>query len=47
LKTLVEKKAIVTFQGKLPFVKILGNGEITKKLTIEGLANFSRSKGKD
>ena len=37
IKTLTEKKAVVTFQGKMPTVKILGNGEITKKLTIEGL----------
>ncbi len=37
LKTLAEKKAITTFQGNLPTVKILGKGEITKKVTLEGL----------
>lgn len=37
MKTLAEKKAIVTFQGKFPSVKILGNGELTKKISIEGL----------
>lgn len=35
-KTLIEKKVIVTFEGRVPHVKILGNGEITKKLSFEG-----------
>lgn len=46
LKTLAEKKAIVTFQGKFPVVKILGNGEITKKISIEGLKISKEARAK-
>ena len=35
-KLLLEKKLIRRIKGKLPKVKILGKGEITRKLTIEG-----------
>jgi large subunit ribosomal protein L15 len=35
-KILVEKKLIRKIKGKLPKVKILGQGELTKKLVIEG-----------
>jgi len=35
-KTLLEKKLIRRIKGKTPKVKILGKGEITKKLVIEG-----------
>jgi large subunit ribosomal protein L15 len=34
-KTLQEKKLISTYKGKVPKVKILSTGEITKKVTIE------------
>ncbi len=36
-KTLEAKKAISSFNGNIPVVKILGGGEITKKVTLEGL----------
>ncbi|MBZ1345070.1 MAG: uL15 family ribosomal protein [Candidatus Nealsonbacteria bacterium] len=35
-KILTEKKIIAEIKGKMPKVKILGKGEITKKLIIEG-----------
>lgn len=35
-ETLIEKKLIRRIKGKIPKVKILGKGEITKKLVIEG-----------
>lgn len=35
-KVLHEKKLIRKIKGKLPKVKILGQGKLTKKLTIEG-----------
>ncbi len=34
-KTLLEKKLIRRIKGRKPKVKILGKGELTKKLTIE------------
>ncbi len=34
-KTLLEKKLISTIDGKIPWVKILSNGEVTKKFIIE------------
>ncbi|MCF7815924.1 MAG: 50S ribosomal protein L15 [Candidatus Pacebacteria bacterium] len=40
--TLIAKGIISTKKGKVPQVKILGNGEITKKLTISG-CTFSAS----
>lgn len=35
-KTLIESKLISTIDGKIPRVKILGSGEFTKKINIEG-----------
>lgn len=35
-KSLIEKKLLRSKGGKMPKVKILGNGKITKKLLIEG-----------
>lgn len=37
LNSLLEKKVITKFSGKFPKVKILGSGELTKSLNIEGL----------
>jgi large subunit ribosomal protein L15 len=45
-KTLEEKKAISTFNGKLPMVKILGNGELTKKISFEGVKISGEAKAK-
>lgn len=39
---LIEKKLISTVDGKIPYVKILSNGEVTKKFTIEK-CKFSES----
>ncbi len=36
LATLVEKKVIKAQKGKMPIVKILGTGELTKKLALTG-----------
>lgn len=33
--TLIEKRTISTLDGRIPQVKILGSGDITKKFTIE------------
>ena len=41
-KILLEKKLISLQNGKMPEIKILGNGEITKKLLFKGL-KFSNS----
>ena len=35
-KTLIEKKLVSKIKGRVPEVKILGNGELTKKLIVEG-----------
>lgn len=35
-KTLLEKKLIRRLEGKLPKVKILGNGNLTKAVIVEG-----------
>jgi len=35
-EVLLEKKIISKIKGRMPQVKILGGGEITKALTIEG-----------
>ncbi len=45
-KTLEAKKAISSFNGNLPVVKILGTGEITKKVTLEGLKVSKEAKVK-
>ena len=44
--TLFEKGLIEKKKGKLPWVKILGNGEITKKIEIEGLKISATAKEK-
>jgi large subunit ribosomal protein L15 len=44
--TLSEKKLVKTQKGKIPTVKILGNGEITKKLVLSGLNVSARAKAK-
>lgn len=43
-KTLLEKRIIGRIKGKLPVVKILGNGELKKKLTFEDCL-FSKKAG--
>jgi len=45
-KTLVEKKGIMTIEGRTPHVKILGTGEITKKLSFEGVKISASAKEK-
>ena len=35
-EVLIDKRLIRRIKGKIPKVKILGKGEITKKLVIEG-----------
>lgn len=35
-KTLIEMKIISTYEGNVPRVKILGNGDLTKKISVEG-----------
>ncbi len=45
-KTLIEKKGLATFEGKIPYVKILGKGEITKKLSFEGCKVSAEAKAK-
>ncbi len=37
LKTLIENDVIATWSGKVPRVKILGEGEITKALKVSGV----------
>lgn len=36
LETLLEKRLIAKVKGKMPQVKILGKGKLTKKLEVEG-----------
>lgn len=43
---LVKKGAISLLKGKIPAVKILGTGEITKKVTIKGCTVSSTAKTK-
>lgn len=45
-KTLIEKKGITTYEGNIPHVKILAQGEITKKLTFEGVKVSNEAKAK-
>lgn len=44
--SLIEKKVVSTFQGKVPAIKILADGDLTKKLTIEGLKVSAGAKAK-
>ncbi|MBI5126212.1 MAG: 50S ribosomal protein L15 [Candidatus Taylorbacteria bacterium] len=34
--TLIEKKLVSTVKGKVPQIKLLGTGDLTKKLTVTG-----------
>ncbi len=45
-ETLFEKGIIKRTKGKLPWVKILGNGDISKKVEIEGLKISGTAKEK-
>ncbi len=44
LTTLMRKRLVKRSGGKVPAVKILGNGEMTKKLKIEGVAVSASAK---
>ncbi len=44
--TLLAKKILTTKKGKLPEVKILGTGEITKKITLSGCIISASAKAK-
>ncbi len=44
IKTLKEKGLVELRKGKLPKVKVLGGGELTKKLSFNGLAVTSSAK---
>lgn len=44
--TLVEKNVIETYKGKIPAVKILAAGEITKKLSFEKVLVSAEAKAK-
>ena len=43
---LVEKTVISSLSGKIPMVKILGDGEVTKKFTITGCTVSDSAKAK-
>jgi len=45
-KTLIEKRLIRRIRGRLPKVKILGQGKLTKKLIIEGCQASKQAKEK-
>ena len=45
-EALVEKKIVRRVSGKIPAIKILGSGTLTKKLTIKGLAVSASAKEK-
>jgi large subunit ribosomal protein L15 len=44
--TLLAKGLLVTRKGKVPQVKVLGTGEVTKKLTLSGCATSASAKAK-
>jgi large subunit ribosomal protein L15 len=44
--SLVEKRLVRTVGGKMPKVKILSTGEVTKKITIENLPASASAKAK-
>ncbi len=46
LQALIKKGVITTFKGKIPEVKILGGGELTKKLSFEGIEMSKQAKAK-
>lgn len=41
---LVEKKVVEREMGKIPTIKILGTGTLTKKINVEGLAVSAKAK---
>lgn len=45
-KTLVERKVVGARAGKLPLIKILGTGELSKKLTVTGCVASASAKAK-
>ncbi len=45
-KTLIERNTISTKDGKIPRVKILGQGDLTKKFTIENCIISKQAKDK-
>ena len=45
-RSLVNAGVISTFRKRVPIVKILGTGELTKKVTIEGCAVSESAKAK-
>jgi large subunit ribosomal protein L15 len=45
-KTLIEMKLMSTFEGKIPKVKILAGGEITKKISVENCIVSKEAKAK-
>ncbi|HEY4478277.1 MAG TPA: 50S ribosomal protein L15 [Candidatus Paceibacterota bacterium] len=45
-KTLIEKHAISTFEGMVPSVKILSDGDITKKITVENCLLSAKAREK-
>ena len=45
-KTLIEKKVITTVDGRIPTVKILSTGEITKKITLSDCSVSAQAKVK-
>lgn len=45
-QTLFEKGLIEKVRGRLPWVKILANGDITKKIEVEGLKTSKTAKEK-
>ncbi len=46
LKTLLERKTVRTRKGATPTVKILGDGDLTKKLTFSGVTVSASAKAK-
>ncbi len=45
-QTLVARKVVRTQSGKAPVIKILGNGELTKKITLSGCVYSASAKEK-
>ncbi len=45
-KTLIEMKVISTFEGKIPRVKILAGGDISKKISVENCIVSKEAKAK-
>ncbi len=44
--TLIKQKGITTFEGNIPHVKILGKGDLSKKLSFEGVKVSKEAKAK-